>query len=359
MNPLCAIIFAASLLFSCGQDSVRRTTVSINGDQFYINGKPTYTNSEWKGNKIEGLLFNSRMVQGIFDDENSDTRDRFKYPDTGEWDANRNTDEFVQAMQSWRDHGMLAFTINMQGGSPMGYGNKGWRNSSFDSKGNLKEVYIKRLEKIINKADELGMVVILGYFYFGQDEYFENEQAVIAAVDNATNWLLDKGYTNVVIEVANECNNTKYDFDIIKTTRIDELMRQIKAISNGNLLVATSYNGNTLPTPNVVKESDFILIHGNGVKEPTRIMEMVSQTKEIEGYKKMPIVFNEDDHFEFEKDTCNMTAAVMSYASWGYFDFRMDGESYDEGYQSVPVNWAISSERKKGFFNKVKEITGY
>ena len=36
----------------------------------------------------------------------------------------------------------------------------------------------------------------------------------------------------------------------------------------------------------------------------------------------------------------------------------MKGEGFDEGYQSVPVNWRISSERKRGFFNLLKEITG-
>ena len=34
----------------------RRTTVSIHGDMFHINGKPTYAGRRWKGHKIEGLL---------------------------------------------------------------------------------------------------------------------------------------------------------------------------------------------------------------------------------------------------------------------------------------------------------------
>ncbi|MCX7701849.1 MAG: hypothetical protein N2039_13305 [Gemmataceae bacterium] len=53
-----------------------------------------------------------------------------------------------------------------------------------------------------------------------------------------------------------------------------------------------------------------------------------------------------------------MLAALAEYASWGYFDYRMKQEGFDEGYQSLPVNWGISSARKRGFFNKVKEITG-
>lgn len=65
--------------------------VSIKGNQFYINEELTYKGRYWQGNKIEGLLFNSRMVQGIFDDLNPTTRDRFNYADTKVWSAGRNT----------------------------------------------------------------------------------------------------------------------------------------------------------------------------------------------------------------------------------------------------------------------------
>jgi len=49
---------------------------------------------------------------------------------------------------------------------------------------------------------------------------------------------------------------------------------------------------------------------------------------------------------------------ISEHASWGCFDYRMKGESFDEGYQSVPVNWTISSERKRGFFELLSKITG-
>ena len=44
----------------------RKTHVSIVEDQFFINGEPTYKGVTWQGHKIEGLLMNTRMVQGIF-----------------------------------------------------------------------------------------------------------------------------------------------------------------------------------------------------------------------------------------------------------------------------------------------------
>jgi hypothetical protein len=72
----------------------------------------------------------------------------------------------------------------------------------------------------------------------------------------------------------------------------------------------------------------------------------------------MPIVFNEDDHYDFDKPQNNMVAAISAGASWGYFDFRTRDENFDDGFQSVPVNWKISSPRKQAFFTLLSEITG-
>ena len=52
----------------------RNTVVSIDGGKFQINGRYTYAGRLWNGLPIEGLLMNSRMVQGAFDDLNPATR---------------------------------------------------------------------------------------------------------------------------------------------------------------------------------------------------------------------------------------------------------------------------------------------
>lgn len=337
-----------------------KTTVSIQEDNFLINNVPTLQGVVWNGINMEGLLPNSRMVQGIFDDMNPETAGRWVYPDTKKWDPDRNTNEFVAAMDDWYAHGLLSFTVNLQGGSPMGYGNKNWHNSAFYEDGTLRDDYMLRLEKILDKADEIGMVPIVGLFYFGQDERLRDDEAVKAAVDNAINWILDKGYENVLIEIANECNNGAYQREIIKQENVDQLIKQAKAItkSGRRLLVGVSLNGNTIPPGNVVEVSDFILIHGNGVKKHERITEMVNIVRAMPEYKTMPIVFNEDDHFDFDQPMNNMLAAFKAHASWGYFDYRMGEESFENGFQSVPVDWGITSERKKAFFGKLKEITG-
>jgi len=336
-----------------------RTEVAIDRDGFRINGKPTYSGRHYQGLKIEGLLMNSRMVQGIFDDLNPDTRKKWAYPDSGTWDAGRNTREFVAAMPEWRRHGLLSFTLNLQGGSPEGYSKaQPWDNSAVGPGGELRPAYMARLARILDRADELGMAPIVGIFYFGQDQRVRDEAAVKQAVGNTVRWILQRGYRNVLLEVDNECNVKSYDHAILKADRVHELIEMAKGIQVGGrrLLVGASYGGGAVPLPNVVKTSDFLLMHGNGVSDPARITAMVAQVRQVDGYRPMPILFNEDDHFDFDKPSNNMIAALASYASWGYFD---PGESnYREGYQCPPVNWGINTDRKKAFFSRLKEITG-
>ncbi len=338
------------------------TVVSIQGEDFHLNGRPTYAKREWQGHRIEGLLMNSRMVQGTFDDRNPETVKNWAYPDTQKWDAERNTNEFIAAMPEWRAHGLLAFTLNLQGGSPYGYSkDQPWHNSAINDDGTLDEKYLARAERIIAKADELGMAVILGIFYFGQDQRLKDQKAVISAVEATTRWVLGKGWRHVIIEINNEAN-IKYDHEILQPKRVDELIDLVKGIEvNGRrLLAGTSFGGGTVPSANVIEHSDFLLIHANGVKGPEAMETFIKKVKAARGERTIPIVVNEDDHFDFDQPDNNFTTAVKEHVSWGYFDFRPKGaeKALNEGYQSVPVNWGISSERKKAFFALLKEITG-
>jgi len=361
---LLSISFATmAIVAGCNSTEIftTRSTVSIKGNTFLIDGEPTYKGRYWNGNKVEGLLINSRMVQGIFDDENPVTRPTFNYPDTGVWDADRNTDEFVAAMPLWNSYGLNSFTINLQGGSPTGYGNKNWKNTAFTEKGDLKSAYMNRLSRILDKAKELKMVPIIGYFYFGQDQNLESEDAVIAAVDNMTDWLLNTGYRNVLVEINNESNIKAYDHEILKPARVHELINRVKAKQkNGfRLLTSTSFGGRYIPDDHIAAVVDFILIHANGVEDPDFIKEMVYKTKALPSYRGQPIVFNEDDHYDYHQEANNFKYAIESYASWGFFDFRRKDESdITIGYQSVPVDWGINHLRKQQFFDYVKEISG-
>jgi hypothetical protein len=340
----------------------RHSDLTIVGDQFFLNGKPTYEGVRWRGHRIEGLMFNSRMVQAIFDDLNPETRSRWSYRDTGVWDAERNTTEFLAAMPLWRQHGLLAVTINLQGGSPQGYSSdQPWHNSAISGDGTLRSDYMRRLERILDRADDLAMVVILGIFYFGQESRLQDERAVVRAVDSTVDWLLDRGYRNVLIEIANE-SGRGYRLPILGPARVHELILRVKGRHRGRrLLASTSCGGDSpellLPNPHVVRAADFVLLHGNNVAEPEQLRELVRKTRQVDGYRPMPVLFNEDDHVGFENPLNHLIVAVEEYTSWGYFDYRRPGEGFEEGYQSPPIDWGIGSARKRGFFGAVATLT--
>jgi hypothetical protein len=302
------------------------------------------------------------MVQATFDDENPATRPRWVYPDTGVWDAERNVQEFLEMLPLYRAHGVLALTVNFQGGSPEGYSREQpWENNAFTPQGEIKPAYLARMQRVLDRMDELGMAAILGVFYFGQDERLNDEQAVVAALDNVVRWVMGRGYRHVLLEVNNECDVRRYEHAILTPPRVSELIQRARQVSaesdeGKQLYVGTSFRGGAIPTENVVQVSDFLLLHGNGVTDPNRIAAMVDQTRALPSYRPMPILFNEDDHFDFELPANNFLAALSRYASWGYFDPGQN--DYRDGYQSVPVNWGLSTERKQGFFALAQEISG-
>jgi hypothetical protein len=353
---------------------VTKTVVSIEGDRFLINGQPTYPGRVWKGNRIEGLLFNSRMANALADDDNPATRGVWVYPDGSPWDPERNTNEFCAALPEYRAHGLTAVCINMQGGNPMGYTRvQPWVITGYTETGDLKPDWAARLERVIQATDEQGMVIVLGLFYGWSSRHLKDEEAVRRAVTQTVNWLAERRVRNVLIEIGNEVDHIYYSHRIIEAARCHELIELVKESSTGRfdtpagrLLAGTSLLHPVAIPDNIVAVSDFLLPHGNWIhgpdgyeqSSPDGIRLQLLRIRASAAYRGQPILYNEDDHFDFHKPDNHLRAAVEGYAGWGLFDFRRTRETFEEGFQSLPVDWRINSTRKRGFFNALKEITG-
>ncbi|MDH7571265.1 MAG: hypothetical protein QHJ73_16940, partial [Armatimonadota bacterium] len=217
-----------------------RTVVEIDGTDFLIDGAKTYPGRVHEGRRIEGLLMNSRMVQAIFDDECAETRGCWAYPDTGVWDPQRNTDEFCRALPEYRRHGLLAVTVGLQGGGSI-YTQpvyERYLNSAFQPDGSLKPPYFQRLRQVLAAADAVGMVVIVNYFYWRQ-ERFESDAAVRRATELATQWLLESGFRNIVVDLKNEVQAGE---GLLRSGGIHYLLEIVRGCTlNGRrLLVGTS-----------------------------------------------------------------------------------------------------------------------
>jgi hypothetical protein len=300
------------------------TTVAIDGAQWQINGVITYP-----GKAAEGLLINVRMVNSTFEDRKRT-----------DFDSDENTSRFIRKIPEYHAHGVLAFTLNLQGGLP---GYEGAVNSAFRPNGALRKSYMNRIKRVIEECDKHGMIVILGLFYQRQDQILRDEQAVRNAVVNAVNWVKQNDLTNVVIEIANEYDHRGFDHDVIRTAEGEvELIRLAKKTAPG-LLISTSGLGHGRMSEPVAKEADFILIHFNGTKVkniPERISALKKHNK--------PIVCNEDDKLGKEAAQA-LQVSVENGCSWGFMHKTLNQfEPFEfDGYDDEP-----------NVYDKFKEMTG-
>eukprot|EP01079_Euglenida_sp_SAG-EU17-18_P003030 gene3030-3586_t len=349
-KPLAIMVTAVAL-------HTEGTNVTIVGTQWHVDGRVSYEGHP----EVEGLLFNSRLIQGptglngaryashchfvadylgIFDDENETTREYWRYPDTKAWmllaptrglmilvakslengglvwDPDRNTQEFVGNMSSWKSSGLMAFTVGMQGGSPHCYGNEQWVVSAFMPNGTVKTAWLGRLRRVLDKADELGMVPIVQFFYHTQ---FQNllPGASEVAIQQATEWLLGTGLKGFVVEVFNEmCND--------ESAAMIQQVHNVSSAAGHRLLVSASCGGGGIPPASVVSEADFVLVHGNGQVYHTPrprtlfctahyLFANHESAQSPDGISRMPIVFNEDDHGNFTAAGGNSNLMKSAY----------------------------------------------
>ncbi len=189
-------------------EAIMKTKLTITGEDFYINDKKVY--SELENEKVHGLLMNARFIQGIFDDKAEIER----YNRYGKvFDQDRNTDELIEALPEWYAKGLRAFTVGLQGGGPcFTINNSTIHNNPFLENGmKLDEAYAIRLKRLIEAADEIGMVVIVSFFYPGQAVRFTSGAEILNSVRTACDFLMANEFDNIIIEICNE-------YDLVKNT---------------------------------------------------------------------------------------------------------------------------------------------
>jgi CubicO group peptidase (beta-lactamase class C family) len=269
-----------------------RTRVAIVQGRWHINGRVTYP-----GARAEGLLMNVRMVNAVFEDR--------KRPD---FDPEANTDRFLARLPDYAAHGVRAFTLCLQGGMP---GYEGALNSAFNPDGSLRQSYLKRVRRVIEACDRQGLVVILGCYYQRQDQVLEDEAAVRAGVVNVAAWVKGSGFTNVVLEIANEFPHPGFDHRVLRTPAGQAELLALARRTAPGLPVSTSGIGDGELPDAVAEASDFLLIHFNGVP----LKAIPERVRALQKFGK-PIVCNEDDKTGAEAARA-AELSVANGASWG------------------------------------------
>ena len=292
----------------------------------------TYTGNGYRP-EAAGKLMNLRIAQALFQDE---------YLTEVQFDATANTRRVIEALDTYQRNGILAINVSLQGGhmhyehegiirrdvaAKFGPG-KGSLVSAFRPDGSLKAEWMDRLLMLQQALDKRGMVLNLIYFYMFQVEILQSPKAIVQAVRNITDWLIDHNCRNLMIEIANE-------YDILDNApyithemgHLIEVARERFKVKNAafRLPIAASAlrDKNMQLYPSVKEHGDLFTIHGNG-RSPERkrkwVAELVADPS-VPG----PIYMDEDDNGRekttpdiLAKELASCDGVFQSGGSWGY-----------------------------------------
>ena len=316
-----------------------KTVLTIQGEDFFINGAKTYAEIPGSRTEAHGLLMNARFIQGIFDDKQAPERfNRFGRTFCPE----QNTDDLIRALPQWYRYGLRAFTVGFQGGGPcFTISNETIENNPFGEEGTtLDPAYRDRMHRLILAADELGMVVIVSFFYPGQVKRIRDGRAVMNAVKTASRFLRDGGYTNVIIEVCNEMDVDK-NHPIIHEPEGMAVLMEMAREASGGLPVGCSGGGGS-SFEEVTRASDVILIHGNGCSRQAYYNLIERVRKQNPG---KPVVCNEDS-----QAIGQMKVAYGTHTSWGYYNNLTK--------QEPPADWSVLPGEDLFFVHRMAQGIG-
>lgn len=319
-----------------------KTELGIDGRRFLVNGRPVYSEITGAKPNLHGLLMNARFIQGIFDDRAAPERfARFGY---GTWDAEANTDRLIQALPEWYGFGLRAFTVGLQGGGPcFTVDNDTIDNNPFGKDGkSLDKDYSSRLDRLIRACDEIGMVVIVSFFYGAQARRIQDGAGIRNAVVTAARFLKDRSYTNIIVEVANEQNIGGFnEHPIIQEDEGMAWLMDLARQESGGIPVGCSGGGGHR-SRQIVEASDVVLVHGNG---QTR-QKYYSMIQEVRGWApNKPIVCNEDS-----QSIGQLTVAELTATSWGYYNNMTK--------QEPPAKWDVLPGEDAFFALRMAEMIG-
>ena len=308
-------------------------------DRFYVRGSEgsswqlTYSGAAYR-RQARGKLMLVRLAQSLFDDERLEGQ---------AFDPDRNTQHVIDALDFYKQHGILAISAGLQGDNPRydeqvngvsGNGpakfgdKKGALVSAFRSDGSLKPEWLNRLERLLTAANERGMVVCLIYFHPGQDRIFESPNGIAAAAKNITDWLIKKNFRNVVINVADEWDLDGHSWDHARfipenIDRFVELIRERFNHADYTLPIGASSSGKMSYPDSLAQVCDVVLLHGNG-RTPG---EKLGRLRQFQATKRVLWMVQDDNGREttlanLAREKASADALFKDGAGWGFTPWK-------------------------------------
>ena len=327
----------------------------------------TYSGPAYR-HEAQGKIMNIRLANALFLDEWMHERP---------FDPEFNTDAVIQALDFYKNHGVLMINVSLQG-AQAGYDKsvngidrenayrlgpgRGAYVSAFRPDGTLKPDWLARLERLLRAADQRGMFVNLMYFFHGQSGQFRSTAAIHDAAVNITDWLIAHNFRNVIVDVANEHDlpGPQWEFKGYIPQNIIPLIDDVRErFKNADyvLPIGTSSDGRMRYPLSLQGQVDVLLVHGDG-RSPEEKIRRVAELNQAQ----RPVLITEDDngrattvdHLQGDLASCDIF--FHRAEGWGYlpwiqaqrFPFRYLPGAPSEVRDDMPEN-----ERDMAYFHAV------
>ena len=327
----------------------------ING-KFYINGVITNRSGSLSEGKLIGVYTD---VCGFFDGSVTD--------------ISKNKREFIENLIVWQKSGVNLISVGLQSPNPFDeYYKKAreqdksknitFKSSALKSDGSLDFDYLKNAEEIIKSAYNSGLAVLVNILSSSCEDIFEDEFALLNGILNAADWLSEKKFTNVLVNIT-DVSHTFYKSSVLNNGRIINVLKSVRERVKNKLILGMgikSFSG--ISDKNIaeyIKLSDFIPLYSNSAvtSHNNNTKKMLENTYFFrEQMNKtnidVPIIMAKGDDLSEQYNSYgknNLLEALENNISWCYYD--------KDGFVILPVNWKKnSSSEKKRFFEIVENI---
>lgn len=342
-------------------------------DRFYMRTgsrwEQTYSGGQYRS-KARGRLMTLWLPNALFEDE---------WLTEQEFNPDDNTNRVIAALDEYAAHGVGAIGVSLQGGDP-GYAKEvngisrngvasggkehGSLVSAFNPDGSLKNSWMGRLERLLRETNSRGMVVCLAYFGRGQDEVFESQQAIVVAARNVTNWLIEKNFRNVVIDVApgwdvepENWDNGSFIPEYIAHV-LEDVRERFHEAAFALPIGASSGPDMSYPA-SLAQLCDVVLVQGNGLS-PSRKR---ARLQELQANQRPVWMVSDDNGHDSDLATLSLETGsadilFVDGAGWGFrpragahqfpFEYRPGATSELNGASSA-------SSRDRAYFKAVLE----
>ncbi len=365
-SALCVALLPASAAVATEIAAGPMLGPRMKAERFFVRAgrsawNETYDGGPYRGKAKGGLLLVD-AVHGLFDDPWLTER---------EFDADANTDALIATLDLYRAHGVAGLFVSLQGfdhpypessgiartGRAEDGEQKGSLVSAFLPSGELDQAWMARLERLLAATNKLGMIVCLTYFTPGQDEVLESDQAIVTAARNMTQWLIDKDFRNVIINIADAWDTQgAWDHGDFIQRNVANLIIDNRDLFNHAefTLPIGAASGESLSYPSsLARVCDVVLLHGNRAGRADKLRAVVNLSE----YDR-PVILLEDPPREdpdaelLGKTVAAVVSTLEAPGGWALAPGRM---SYDFPFSYAPAATASLEEGPSGYFRTILE----